>query len=914
MEPKTRIMFIARHLYVLPILAALTPASGCKGSVGPTSQAERVVHSQGAKTADGKGIVHRFTMDHFAALQEASRNPYIIPAKSMSAVVRSAEKNSNPNAPRPIRKEEGRLFLSPSAGEPTITAMLGLGLRAEDYNELRLKMRVSHGEICTLTWTTDVEPSSMRSQALTIPIFADNEIHAYRVPLGGLSAQSWVGLVKSIVLRPSDQPADIEIESMELGYVPPQSPSRITIAAQTHEASLGTQPPWEVTIPAGASFSTAIGLPEDTWKDGRSASARFVATIDTDKQKGLLLFDQALTPTTDESHRAWIPFKADLSNFAGQKARIHFTISGVDGNAPSPACWGDPMIYATEKESAAVPVILVSCDTLRADHLSCYGYFRETTPHLDALAKDSVLYENAISVETWTLPSHASMMTGLYPKHHGATPDANIAESTLTLAEAMRDNGYLSGGYIGFTFWLYPWRGFSHGFDVYNTPEWRFRDIIETHQLAEGWIDALQVPNFFLFLHNFDVHSKPAKQFDGLPYGPEHDEYLHFAKEIANPPTFSRPDREVVDAEAFLNAANEGKFTLTQEEIDYCKALYDDSLRMIDSELGKLFAKLKERGLYDRALIIVTADHGEEFGEHGVYGHANVYEPSLHIPMIVKFPKQEFAGTRVKHVVEQVDIMPTILDVAGARTPEGLDGKSLYRVLKNQEKPTDYGYSQRFNMKSVREAEWKLIRTQPNTYALYNLVEDPAEKNNLAGSNTEKVAQLSPLLEEFFKVNPEGWHIAFDRVGNEPRGTLTISTEDAIESAELLGGRDVVAMNKTERGVTLNLAKIGRATRDELIVRTIGTTGRMSLSIKSPTDFSIAIGDQPVAVGKGFRNMLDPTAKEYTEPPTAASDSTNDVGLRFRVWYVPQTGTRSAAQHLTPEEIEELKGLGYTGD
>ena len=907
-------MFIARYSYVFITLAALVIAAGCKGSVGPSSQPERIVQSQGAKTADGKSVVYRYTADQFAAQRELSRNPYVIPARSMSAVVRSSEKNNNPNAPRPIRKEDGKLFLLPSAGEPTITAMLGLGLRAEDYNELRIKMRVSNGDYCRVSWTTDLEPSSMRSQKLTIPLFADNEVHTYRIPLGKLDTQSWVGLVKSIVLRPSDQPADVEIESMELGFASPDSPSRTTIAAQTHEAVVGTQPAWEVTIPAGAAFSTAIGLPEDMEGVGSSASARFVATLDTDKQKGVLLLDQTLTPATDESHRAWIPFKADLSNFAGQKARIHFTISGVDGAAPGPACWGNPTIYATEKESAAVPVILVSCDTLRADHLSSYGYFRETTPHLDALAKDGVLYENAISVETWTLPSHASMMTGLYPKHHGATPDANIAESTVTLAESMRDHGYMSGAYVGFTFWLYPWRGFSHGFDVYNTPEWRFRDIVQTHQIAEGWLDALQAPNFFLFLHNFDVHSKPAKQFDGLPYGPDHEEYLHFSKEFPNPPTFSRPDRELVDAEAFLTAANDGKVTLTQEEIDYCKALYDDSLRLIDSELGKLFTKLKERGLYDRALIIVTADHGEEFGEHGTFGHANVYEPSLRIPMIVKFPKQEFAGTRVKHVVEQVDIKPTVLDVTGAKAPEGLDGKSLYRILKNEEKPKDYGFSQRFNQKSVREAEWKLIRTKANTYELYNLAQDPGEKNNVAGTNPEKVAQLSAPLEEFFKVNPEGWHIAFERSIAEPNCMLTISTEDVIESAELLGRQDVMAMNRYDRMVTLNLAKMDHTNSDELIVRTFGTKGRISFSIKSQTDFSIALGDQPVAVGKGFRNMLDPTATEYTEPPAAASDSTKDVGLRFRVWYVPQTGTRSAAQHLTPEEIEELKQIGYMGE
>ncbi|NUM53741.1 MAG: sulfatase [Candidatus Hydrogenedentes bacterium] len=894
---------------LLVVIAILV--SQCRGSAGPTSQAGRVVESPGTKTLDGKGAVHRYTTDLFAALRSAERNPYVIPAKSMVVITRSGGSSDDPRGPRPTRKEDGKLFILASAGVPNVTAMLGLGIRAEDYNELRIRMRVNNGEHCTLTWTTDVEPSSMRSQGLTIPIFSDNEIHSYRVPLGGLTAQSWVGLVKSLVLRPSNLPADVEIESMELGFVAPESPSRITIAAQTHEAAFGSQPPWKLTIPANASLSTYIGLPEDTWANGRSASARFVATMDTDKQKGVLLLDQALTPTTDESHRNWIPFKADLSGFAGQRATIRFTISGVNDKPASPACWGDPRIAAVEPDCAAVPVVLVSCDTLRADHLSCYGHYRETTPNLDALAKEGVLFENAISVETWTLPSHASMFTGLYPKHHGVTPNANLAESTVTLPETLRDAGYVTGGFIGFTFWLYPWRGFSHGFDVYNTPDWRFRKIQETHRFAESWINAVQAPNFFLFLHNFDVHSKPAKQFDGLPYGPEDPKFLHFAKEFANPPSFQRPERDMVDAEAFLNAANAGEVTMTQEEIEYCKALYDDALRMVDASLGEMFESLKKRGLYERALIIVTADHGEEFGEHGTFGHGNVYEPSLHIPMIVKFPNAQFAGTRFKPVVELVDIMPTILDVIGAPAPEGLDGKSMLRMLRSDETPKEQGYSQRFLHKTVRETEWKLIRTRPETYELYNVSQDPGETNNLADSQPDQVARMRPPLEEFFKVNPQGWHIAFETPAHDYKGTVTISTEDVIESAELLGGQDVTAMNVTDRGVTLNVGKIDRAKRDELIVRTVGTSGRMSLTIKSPTDFSVALGDQPVATGKAFRVVLDPAAKAYPQPEVSTDPAT---GLRFRIWYVQQTGTRSAAQHLSPEAIEELKNLGYTGE
>lgn len=890
-------------------LLILLSAFGCSGSKKEGAVEARVVASPGVKTKDGKGIVHRFTTDYFSMLRTAKRDPFVVPTSAMAVITRSKQKAGSEPAPRPVRKEEGKLILIAGDGTPTVTSMLGI--RAEDYNELRIRMRVSRGEYCTLTWTTDVEPSSMRSRGMTIPIYADNETHSYRVPLGGLGTENWVGTVKTLVLTPSNLPADVEIEAMEFGYTPPESPARITIASETHEAVFGTLAPWELTVPPNATFSTYIGLPEDTWSGGRTASARFVATMDTETSKGVLLLDHALTPATDEAHRNWVPFKADLSNFAGQKVRIAFSVSGVDDQSPSPACWGDPLVFATETNCAATPVILVSIDTLRADHLSCYGYKRETTPFLDALAKEGVLFENAISPETWTLPSHASMFTGLYPKHHGVTPNANLAEATLTLPEAMRQAGYLNGGYIGFTFWLYPWRGFSHGFDVYNTPSWRFRNILDTKRLAEGWLDTIQVPNFFLFLHTFDVHSKPAKQFDGLPYGPEDDQYLHFAKEFPNPPDFSRPGRDVVDAEAFLTAANTGEVTMTNLEIEYCKALYDDALRMIDMTLRDLFDTLKKNGLYDPALIIVTSDHGEEFGEHGIYGHGNVYEPALRIPMIIKFPKGLFAGTRFTPVVELVDLMPTILDVIGAPVPDGLDGKSLFRILKKEDTPKEMGYSQRFARKTVREQEWKLIRNTPDTYELYNVSQDPGEKNNLVASEPDRTTRMRAQLEEFFKVNPEGWHIAFETPSPDTKGTLTISTEDVIESAQLLGNQDVTAMKKTERGIELNIGKEDRSRHDELIVRTVGTSGRISLTIKSPNEFSVALGDQPPSTGKAFRVVLDPAVKEYPQPP-ASSEPAQTV--RFRIWYVPQTGTRSAAQHLSPEAQQALKDLGYVGE
>ncbi|MDZ4860752.1 MAG: sulfatase [Candidatus Hydrogenedentes bacterium] len=895
---------------LLCALTLLIIAPGCGGRSSSETPGDRVLTSLGLKTADGRAIVHRFTTDHFTAQRSASHPPYVIPAKSMVMMTKSRPDQAK-TPQRPGRKEGGKLFLVEGPSMPTVTAMLGLGIRAEDYNELRIRMRVSRGSYSTLSWTTDVEPSSMRAQGLTIPIFADNEIHTYRVPLGALETQTWVGTVKSIVMLPSDSPANVEIESMELGFVPQVNPARITIAAQTHEAVFGTQAPWEFVVPENAVFTTHIGLPEETWSEGRKGSARFIATLDTDSEKGILLLDESLTPGVNETHQAWLPFKADLSKFAGQTVRIAFNVSGIGEKSASPACWGDPLVHGGGPDSTSTPIILISCDTLRADHLSCYGYERETSPNLDAFAKDAVLFENAITPETWTLPSHATMFTGLYPKHHGVTPNANLAEATLTLPEALRDGGYLCGGYIGFTFWLYPWRGFSHGFDVYNTPEWRFRGIEDTHRLAKGWLGTMNSPNTFLFLHNFDVHSKPAKQYDGLPYGPDDDKFLHFAKAFTNPPAFQRPGRDMVDAEAFLTAANHGEVTLTQEEIDYCVALYDDCIRMVDASLKDLFDTLKERGLYDRALIMITADHGEEFGEHGTFGHGNVYEPSLRIPMIIKFPNNQFAGTRFAPVVELVDLMPTALDAAGLPIPKELDGQSLLRVLNKTEEHDGMGFAQRFTQRTAREMEWKLIRKQADVFELFNIASDPGEKVNVADANPEIVARMREPLENFFAVNTQGWHFAFDLPSLEWKGDLTISAEDVVESAELLGGQDVSAMTISERGVRLNLNRINRTTRDELIVRTVGTAGRLSLTLKSQSNFSIALGDQPVATGTAFTVVLDPATKTYPQPDLGAEPSDT---ARFRIWYVPQTGTRSAAQQLSPEAIKELEALGYTAD
>lgn len=887
-------------------LLGLMAFSGCGGRGAAPAAEDSVLVSTGTATPDGKARVLRFTQDHFERLRSSQRPTKVIPVRSMMLISKSSrddakvEQDSDPK----FVKEENRLLIRRGEGTPMITALLG-GIPAEHYNEFRVRMKADRGANAVLTWATDMEPSIRRSETITVPIFSDNQFHTYRVPLDGLSARTWAGSVRSISFIPSNLAANIEIELMELWFRPPQSPSRVTIASQTHEAVFGTQIPWEFTVPPGAVFETHFGMPDETWDEKqRAGAARFVITLSGDDANEVVLLDRSLRPKTNEDDRGWIFFQTGLDAYAGQKVRLRFEVKDVGDTRAAAGCWGGPIVFTKSVDSASTPVILISCDTLRADHLSCYGYHRETSPHLDAFAKQSVVFENAITPETWTLPSHVTMLTGLYPKNHGVTPNSNLSEDTITLAEALRDAGYVSGAYIGFTFWLYPWRGFAHGFDLYNTPNWRFRPIYETHALADAWIEAHAVPNTFLFLHNFDVHSKPARQYDGLPYGPDDESFLHFAKEFTNPPTFARPGRDIVDAEAFLLAANRGEIAMTQEEVDYCKALYDDCIRLIDHRLHETFEKLKELGLYERALIIVTADHGEEFGEHGVYGHANVYEPSLRIPLIIKFPNGRFAGTRYPTVVELSDIFPTVLDVLGIAPAGPVDGQSLLRVLDGSAAPKGVGFAQRFTHRTARATDWKLIRTMPDAFELYDLVNDRAERNNVLNSSGAQGRALREAMEQFFQVNPEGWHIAFDTVDPDWRGTLTLSSDGLIEAAELLGGIDVQALARSDRGVTLNLDKLNR---DELVLRTVGGSGRVSLNVTSKSPFAVRIGDRSAVTGTNFESVLDSSGGAIPEPSAASADLPT-----IRVWYVPETGNRSAARELSPEAIEELKALGYT--
>ncbi len=347
-------------------------------------------------------------------------------------------------------------------------------------------------------------------------------------------------------------------------------------------------------------------------------------------------------------------------------------------------------------------VLLICLDTVRADHLGCYGYERRpTTPHLDALARDAVLFADASAAAGWTKPSVPSFLTGCWPLEHGVyegsarasegeTTDL-LPEKAHTLAEAFAEAGYATAAFVH-NAQLRRGNGFEQGFETYEEGNFDAREI---RWRAKDWLDerAAEKP-FFLYLHFLDAH---------FPC-PVPDEYAGMFAEGADLSLF-RGD----DWKALRDDVNDGRRTLSSAEREALEALYDGAIRYIDDELGRLFDALERDGSSQDLIVCVIADHGEEFLEHGRIGHGHgLYETLLHVPWLLRVPSRKPA--RVEEPVTLVDLHPTLLAAAGVRTAArtaGVDRLSEAAdptpIFAEHKEPGGY-------VQSLREGRWKLVR------------------------------------------------------------------------------------------------------------------------------------------------------------------------------------------------------------
>jgi len=337
-------------------------------------------------------------------------------------------------------------------------------------------------------------------------------------------------------------------------------------------------------------------------------------------------------------------------------------------------------------------LVLVSIDSLRPDHLGCYGYGRPTSPFLDSLAEGGVRFENAVSTTSWTLPSHASLFTGLLGPTHGVVDNGlALSEDHRTLAELLKEAGYHTAGFFGGPY-LHPTFGLAQGFDVYEscmttTPDSAGDEAVRdsasapdgpshhdvtgprTREEVARWADGRSAAGseepFFLFLHLWDVHYdfEAPEEFEALFVDPD----------------YSGPADGRLMSNALIRPG------MNREDLAHVLALYDAEIRFTDHVLEGIFADLEERGLLEDTLVVVTADHGEEFFEHGQKGHnKSLFDEVLRIPLLVSWPGQLDGGRVVEDQVQLVDLMPTLLGFAGAGAGVVGQGRDLAPLLAGQ--------------------------------------------------------------------------------------------------------------------------------------------------------------------------------------------------------------------------------------
>jgi arylsulfatase A-like enzyme len=447
----------------------------------------------------------------------------------------------------------------------------------------------------------------------------------------------------------------------------------------------------------------------------------------------------------------------------------------VWGKPLSVTPFDDPRPLRAVAPAGSPDVFLISMDTTRADHMSTYGYDRETSPHLTALAADALNFVEARSPAQWTVPGHASMLTGMYPSRHGAHYVGGwaagpaiygrrrvfpLGEDKTTLAEALHDRGWATAGFVANFANLYRGFGMAQGFQHYeDQPELLLRPIPHVVGFMQQFAPAFMKKPF---RSAEEINAAALSWLDALPKGRPGFVFMNYLEPhhwIAAPPY----DLWAKDLPHAKRLARKGLFThaipanLSKEERDFVTANYDGQILAMDAALGDLIAELKKRGRYENALIVVTADHGELLGEHDIVGHGGrmMYEGLLHIPLVVKLPGAERPKAVVKDQVQLVDILPTVLQTLGAPIPGGVQGSPLQQVAHdslaeehiNPEFVSFYGEVYNRALRVIYDGPYKLISSSRGERLLFDLTKDPDENNDLAKQEAERVASMESELD-----------------------------------------------------------------------------------------------------------------------------------------------------------------------
>lgn len=696
---------------------------------------------------------------------------------------------------------------------------------------------------------------------------------------------------------------DARVAGREKAWVLGQAgkPVRIEdVVYRTLPAAPDSRLVYKLDIPKGARLSFAYSVaPEYHERPG----VEFAVKVKRDGREDVAFLSLA-DPLGKPAHRSWLKADVDLDRFVGHDAELILETRGFEqGDHPRRAFWGAPALTVADRAAPLVIVYLV--DTLRADHTSTYGYARETTPELTRFAKDGVLFESAVAQAPWTKPSVASIFTSLLPGRHLAVQLRDPLDvGHMTLAEMLRAKGFATGAAIANSVIYAAGANFDQGFDCFvglHDSEGRASKEVPAGPVVDkalGFLDSRRGMPVLLYVHTMDPHVPymPPAPF-GERWGP--------APAPGHPGADPRTDyREPLDRERLIGQ-------------------YDGDVAYGDQEFGRFLRELKARGLYERALIVFLADHGEEFLDHGKWLHGrSVFDELIRIPLVVKFPGGRDAGRRVAQQVQSVDVLPTVLAELGLPVPGPpvIAGHPLQPVIRGgaPEPPAVSEVSHRgFVAHGMRTSRDKYVqRFSPEEDELYfDLKADAREQNSVLRAHGERARLLRAGVEAAMVHDLFRRHVRF--VGTSVY-EVRLRSSGWIDGLEPIGFGlgEGVQMGDGNRKVMLRVRPRPGAPREVVFsVRPMGAPvwleGTRDGRPLRPDDVAIAeSGRRPVAVP--FRL------------PEIETDSESDAERNDNVLVPPRLERPGLQLWLTlapgrrvidfdKETREKLKALGYLG-
>jgi arylsulfatase A-like enzyme len=569
---------------------------------------------------------------------------------------------------------------------------------------------------------------------------------------------------------------------------------------------------FEVTLPPRPRLDLSVGTVED-------APVRFRVRVEPRGGEAKELLQRTVT----RPHR-WEPVPLDLSPWAGTKVTLTLALEADQPGAIG--FWGAPTVRSlgAMPAPAAGPgllprpqgVILVWTDTLRRDHLGAYGYARPTTPRLDALAREGVLFRDCIGQATWTKVATPALFTSLYPSAHGVHDFMDrLPSSAHTLAESFREAGYatLSLSSILFTGrFSNLHQGFEEVHEGTSLPNPNSSKTAREYvDRLLPWLEAHRETPFFVFLHVSDPHDpyKPAPPYDAMWADPskseEHERRDKQLRKSITDPLLRNMGSAVPTREDLVRAGLDPEEYVRQD-----RDWYDGSIRALDAEIGRLVERLREMGLDRRTLVVFTGDHGEEFLEHGrmlhgqsVYGELNNMALFFWGPGIVR------SGAEVDATVETIDLMPTLLEISRVAVPPGVQGRSLLPLLAatrgggavhaaasgwtdrpaitEKAATVDNGSPPPRDTESVSIVYqgWKLIHNTKRPagapeYQVFDHRHDPLDGTDVAAGHADVVERLGRELDAWRKA------VSASRLKPDTEGTAALSKEE-LERLRALG-------------------------------------------------------------------------------------------------------------------------------